>query len=58
LEGGGAGSNKLLSCSRTTLKNIAKLRPQSLDKLGQVPGMNNARTERFGEAFIEILQSL
>ena len=25
LEGGGAGSNKLLSCSRTTLKNIAKM---------------------------------
>ena len=58
LESGVSGSNKLLSCSRTTLKNIAKLRPQSLDKLGQVPGMNNARTERFGEAFIEILQSL
>ena len=58
LERGDSGTEKLLSCSRTTLRNIAKVRPQNLDKLGQIPGMNDARTERFGKGFIEILQSL
>ena len=58
LERGPLKVDKPLSCSRKTLTNIAKIRPANLDELSQIPGMTNAQIERFGSAFIEILQLL
>jgi ATP-dependent DNA helicase RecQ len=57
LERGAFEAEKPLSCSTATLRNISKIRPKSLEQLGQITGMNPARTERFGAAFLEILQS-
>ena len=58
LERGPLKVDKPLSCSRKTLTNIAKIRPTNLNELSQIPGMTNAQIERFGCAFIEILQLL
>ena len=57
LERGEYQTEKLLSCSTATLRNIVKLRPNSIEKLGMVTGMNSARVERFGRKFMEILES-
>ena len=57
LERGAFEGEKPLTCSTATLRNIAKARPKSLERLEQISGMNLARTERFGAAFLEILQS-
>jgi ATP-dependent DNA helicase RecQ len=48
---------KPMSCSTATLRMIAERRPSSLEQLAQISGMTPARTERFGLAFLEILQS-
>ena len=58
LERGPLKVDKPLSCSRKTLTNIAKIRPANLNELSQIPGMTNSQIERFGSAFIEILQLL
>jgi len=57
LERGAFDGEKRLACSTATLRNIAKIRPKSLEQLAHMTGMNSARTERFGTAFLEILQS-
>jgi len=57
LERGEYQTEKLLSCSTATLRNIVKLRPNSIEKLGMVTGMNSSRVERFGRKFMEILES-
>lgn len=56
LSRGENGLGKYLSCSPTTLKQIAEQRPGSLSDLYRLPGMDEARTERFGAAFLEILR--
>ena len=58
LERGVFKDKKPLICSTATLRNIVQLRPKSIDQLAQITGMNSARTERFGVAFMKILQSL
>ena len=58
LERGIFKDKKPLICSTATLRNIVQLRPKSIDQLAQITGMNSARTERFGVAFMKILQSL
>ena len=50
------GLGKYLSCSPATLKQIAESRPDSLSDLYRVSGMGEARTERFGAAFLQILR--
>ena len=57
LEKGEFATEKPLSCSASTLRNIVKRRPKNIDELGQIPGMSIAKTKRFGLKFIEILQS-
>ena len=54
---GAFDGEKPLSCSTATLRMIAQRRPASLEQLAQISGMTPARTERFGVAFLEILQS-
>ncbi|HHB81158.1 MAG TPA: DNA helicase RecQ, partial [Aliiroseovarius sp.] len=47
---GADGTEKPLSCTRTTLRHIAERRPTSLDALGRIAGMGAQRLERFGAA--------
>ena len=58
LERGVFEDKKPLTCSTATLRNILQARPKSIEQLAQITGMNPARTERFGAAFMKILQSL
>ena len=55
LERGKFQTEKPLSCSTATLRNIAKSRPNSLEQLSRVTGMNSSRVKRFGQKFMEIL---
>ena len=55
LERGKFQTEKPLSCSIATLRNIAKSRPNSLEQLSRVTGMNSSRVKRFGQKFMEIL---
>ena len=55
LERGEFQTEKLLSCSNATLRNIAKSRPNSMEQLSRVTGMNSTRVKRFGLKFMEIL---
>ena len=58
LERGMFEDKKPLTCSTATLRNIVQSQPKSIEQLAQITGMNLARTERFGAAFMKILQSL
>ncbi|MCR3986140.1 HRDC domain-containing protein, partial [Aeromonas caviae] len=39
-----------------TLREIARMQPRSLDELGAVPGFGSRKLERYGEAFLEVLE--
>jgi ATP-dependent DNA helicase RecQ len=51
------GTGKYLTCTQTTLRQIAEIRPATLAELEQISGMGGAKTERFGPAFLQVLQS-
>ena len=51
------GTGKPLSCGNATLRQIAETRPRSLAELERLPGMGSQRTERFGAAFLAVLQA-
>ena len=53
---GADGLAKPLSCGAGLLARIAEARPATLDALARVPGMDAARAERFGEAFLAALR--
>ena len=53
---GADGTGKYLSCTQSTLRHIAERRPASLSDLQAVPGMGAQKVERFGEAFLAVLQ--
>ena len=52
---GADGAGKYLSCTQSTLRQIAERRPGSLDDLARIPGMGAQKVERFGEAFLAVL---
>ncbi len=56
LSRGENGLGKYLSCTSGTLRQIAESRPSTLADLHRVSGMGEARIERFGAAFLEILR--
>ncbi len=56
LSRGAAGTDKYLSCTHTTLRKIAETRPRNLDDLARIQGMGELKVERFGPAFLEILE--
>jgi ATP-dependent DNA helicase RecQ len=56
LSRGEDGTEKPLSCAASTLRRIAETRPRSLDALGRIPGMDAARIDRFGAAFLKVLE--
>ncbi|MEO1688113.1 MAG: HRDC domain-containing protein, partial [Pseudomonadota bacterium] len=55
LQRGADGTGKPLSCTQATLAKIVERRPRSLDALADIPGMGEAKAERFGAAFLSIL---
>ncbi|WP_421702474.1 DNA helicase RecQ [Aliiroseovarius sp.] len=53
---GPEGTGKYMSCTNTTLRHIAERRPGSLKDLARIQGMNEAKADRFGAAFLAIIQ--
>lgn len=49
------GCGKYMTLMPGTLRHIAERKPTSMNALISVPGMNEAKAERFGPALIEIL---
>ncbi|WP_298563528.1 DNA helicase RecQ [uncultured Aliiroseovarius sp.] len=49
------GTGKYLTIAPGTLRKIAERKPMNIGDLGRMPGMNDAKAERFGPAFLEIL---
>ncbi|MBC7133948.1 MAG: DNA helicase RecQ [Roseovarius sp.] len=54
---GECGTLRPLSCTHSTLRQIAERRPATLDALERMPGMGPQKTERFGAAFLDVLRS-
>jgi ATP-dependent DNA helicase RecQ len=54
---GADGVDKPLHCNRATLARIAADRPADRTALAQVRGMDDARMDRFGAAFLAILDA-
>ncbi len=52
LERGPDGAGKYMSCTQTTLAHIAERRPATLEALARIPGMGQAKLDRFGAAFL------
>ncbi len=52
LERGEDGTLKPMSCTLTTLRHIAERRPATPGELARIPGMGEAKLERFGDAFL------
>ncbi len=53
---GECGTLKPMSCSRSALRQVAERRPRDLAALAGLAGMGSARADRFGPAFLEILE--
>ena len=53
---GADGTGKPLSCAATALRAVAEARPSTLAELARLPGMTEARIERFGKAFLEAVR--
>jgi ATP-dependent DNA helicase RecQ len=49
------GTGKPMSCPPATLRHVAERRPGSLEDLARMPGMNEARAERLGDAFLDAI---
>ncbi len=57
LQRGPMGTLKPVSCTHSTLRQIAERRPDSLEDLERIQGMGPLKMERFGEAFLEVLRA-
>jgi ATP-dependent DNA helicase RecQ len=51
------GAEKPLSVQRAALARVAEARPRSLSALARVPGMDEARVDRFGAAFLAAIDA-
>ena len=56
LSRGEDGTGKFLSCTHTTLSQIAERRPSSLEEMARIQGMGEMKVDRFGLAFLDILR--
>ncbi len=57
LSRGPDGTGKYLSCTHSTLRQIAERRPSTLSELQDIQGMGELKVDRFGEAFLQALQA-
>ncbi len=55
LSRGEDGTGKLLSCPPATLARIAAQRPHSLSALARIAGFDDAKLDRFGPAFLDLI---
>ena len=53
---GNDGLQPYLACSTSVLGRIAETRPRDLSALARMPGMSEARVDRFGPAFLRIIE--
>lgn len=53
---GDCGTLRPLSCTHSTLRQIAERRPSTLEALERLPGMGPQKAERFGPAFLDVLR--
>lgn len=56
LSRGEDGTGKYLSCTHSTLRQIAERRPSTLGELQAIQGMGALKVDRFGDAFLEVLR--
>ena len=56
LSRGENGTGKYLSCTHSTLRQIAERRPSTLGELQAIQGMGDLKVDRFGDAFLQVLQ--
>jgi len=56
LSRGDEGAGKYLSCTQSTLRQIAERRPSTLAELAAIQGMSELKLERFGAAFLITLR--
>ena len=56
LSRGEDGTGKYLSCTHSTLRQIAERRPSTLAELQDIQGMGEMKVERFGEPFLSVLR--
>ena len=56
LSRGDDGTGKYLSCTHSTLRQIAERRPSTLGEMQSIQGMGELKTDRFGTAFLEVLR--
>ncbi len=56
LSRGEDGTGKYLSCTHSTLRQIAERRPSTLSELSAIQGMGELKLERFGAAFLSTLR--
>jgi ATP-dependent DNA helicase RecQ len=54
---GADGTGKPLGVTSATLARVAEARPRSVAALARVPGMDDARAERFGPAFLAAIDA-
>jgi ATP-dependent DNA helicase RecQ len=52
---GDDGTGKFLSCTQSTLRQIAERKPQTLTDMARIKGMDDQKIDRFGAAFLTIL---
>ncbi|MEM9317720.1 MAG: DNA helicase RecQ [Pseudomonadota bacterium] len=52
---GADGTGKYLNCSHATLRHLAERKPECLDAMARIQGMGTQKVERFGDAFLAIL---
>lgn len=57
LSRGEDGTGKYLSCTHSTLRQIAERRPSTLAEIQAIQGMGKQKVERFGEAFLAVLRN-
>jgi ATP-dependent DNA helicase RecQ len=50
------GTGKHLSCTHSTLRQIAERRPSTLAELAAIQGMGEQKVDRFGAAFLAVLR--
>lgn len=50
------GTGKYLSCTHSTLRQIAESRPATLSDLDRISGLGAQKLDRFGAAFLEVLR--
>lgn len=53
---GDCGTLRPLSCTHSTLRQIAERQPATLEALERLPGMGPQKAERFGPAFLDVLR--